>query len=411
VKIRKVEIKKGLRKDMKSVFDICDFGAQAGGKTKNTKAIQDAIDECHRAGGGMVLCGAGTFLTGALLLKSNVELHLAAGCRLAGSGDLADYPDFAAQGFRGEYAPEKSVKYLVGAAGAENISITGPGELNGSGPAFYEPDLTAAKLPKPPTPRPRIIMFFQCRKVLFEGASFADSPCWTFWLMQCREVNVHRVRISGNRRLRNVDGIDVDSCRNVTISDCIMDTEDDCVVLRAIQSMYASPAVCENITVSNCVLESACQGIRIGCPGDAVIRNCSFSNLVINSAANGITIQHPKRYLPKGSRGLADIHDIVFSNIAINCRSKPIWIFVEEEIALQRLSDLSFANLRIKSGDPCLVQGSRETTIRNISFSNIEIETSGDDAIILRNCENVRLDNTGLTNRREQPAGAGQAAV
>ena len=392
---------------MKHYFDICEYGACPDGKTKNTQAIQKAIDECHQAGGGRVLCGAGCFLTGSLVLKSNVELHLMPGCRIVGSPCLDDYEDFVAPGFLGDSAPEKSSISLIHAAEAENIAITGPGEVNGSGMAFYDMSSADAtgKLSKPPTPRPRLVMFYKCRHVRFEDTSFIDSPCWTFWLMKCQEVNIHCVKIHGDRRMRNNDGIDIDSCRNVTVSDCLIDTEDDCLVLRAIQQMYVTPAVCENVTVNNCVLDSQCKGILVGCPGDALIRNCTFSNLVISNAAKGIAIEHPKCYLPEDSRGSADIHDIMFSNITINCNlrdpANPIRIYVEEGVELKRLSNLSFANFRIKSAGPCLVQGSRETTIRNVSFSNIEIETSGEDAIICRHCQGVKLANVELANRPE----------
>lgn len=390
-----------------SAFDIMDFGAVADGKTKNTPAIQKAIDACHQAGGGMVLCGAGCFLTGSLKLKSNVELHLLPGCRILGSPCLDDYEDLTAPGFNADNAPEKSTKSLIRAVEAENIAITGPGEINGSGLAFYDAGSadTAGKLSKPPTPRPRIVMFYKCRHVRLEDTSFIDSPCWTCWLMKCQEVNIQRVKIRGDRRMRNNDGIDIDACRNVTVSDSRFDTEDDCLVVRAIQQMYATPAVCENITVDNCVLESQCKGILVGCPGDALIRNCTFSNLVINNAAKGIAIEHPRCYLPEGSRGSADIHDIIFSNITINCTLRdpknPIRVYVEEGVELKRLTDLTFSNLRIKSGGPCLVQGSRETTIQNVSFSNVEIETSGEDAIICRHCRGVKLTNVELSNRPE----------
>jgi len=385
---------------MKHYFDILEFGAIPDGKTKNTQAIQKAIDACHQAGGGRVLCGAGSFLTGSLTLKSNVELHLTTGCRIVGSTSLADYADFTASGFIGENAPEKSIKCLIGAVDAQNIAITGPGEINGSGLAFYEVKSTTGKLRKPPTPRPRIIMFYKCRNVRFEDTSFIDSPCWTFWLMKCSEVNVNRVKIRGNRRMCNVDGIDIDSCRNVTVSDCLIDTEDDCIVLRAIQNMFDAPAVCENVTVNNCVLDSQCQGIRVGCPGDGIIRNCTFTNLVIhNSHNNGILFEYPARYLPKDGRTTADVHDILFSNVVIDCVKWPVKIIVEDGIKLSRLSGLSFSNFRIKSGGPCLVQGSRETIIRNVSFSNFEIETSGEDAVVCRYCRGIKLTNVELSNR------------
>jgi polygalacturonase len=389
---------------MKSYYDICEFGAQPDGKTMNTAAIQKAIDACHQAGGGRVLCGPGCFLTGSLTLKTNVELHLTAGCRIKGSPPLADYGEFVAPGLFGKWAPEKSCISLLGAVDAENIAITGPGEINGSGVAFYDVNSadSSGKLGKPPTPRPRLVIFYKCRHVRVEDASFVDSPCWTLWLMKCREVNIHRIQIRGDRRMRNNDGIDIDACRDVTVSDCILDTEDDCLVLRAIQQMYDTPAVCENVTVNNCVLGSQCQGVRIGCPGDGVIRNCTFSNLVIhNSRCNGILFEFPRRYLPENGQMLADVHDIMFSNVVIDCAKWPIKIVVEEGIKLPRVSDLSFSNFRIKSGGPCLVQGSPETIIRNVSFSNIEMETTGPDTITCRYCRGIKLTNVELTNRTE----------
>ncbi len=385
-----------------NIYRIEDFGAVSDGKTINTGIIQKAIDTCHEEGGGKVLCGSGVFRTGTLTLRSNVELHIPAGCKILGSENPDDYEDLTGSGFKSEAAPERSSNCLIRAAESENVAITGAGEINGSGLAFYDASSVNpyGKLARHLTPRPRIIMFYRCHNVLFQDTTYVDSPCWTFWLMQCENVNVHRLKIRGDRRMTNVDGIDIDACRNVTVGDCIMDTEDDCIVLRAIQGMYDIPAVCENITVSNCILDSRCQGIRIGCPGDGVIRNATFSNLVIRSDSNnGIKIENPRIYLPEGSTGSADIHDIVFSSITVNCRRYPIYIYVEEGVRLKRLSDFTFSNFTINSGGPCVVQGSRETIIKNISFNNIKIETSGEDAVVCRQCEDVKFSNVAFSNK------------
>ena len=383
-------------------FDVRDFGGVSDGKTVNTTAFQQAIDACHEAGGGRVLCGPGTWVTGCVELKSNVELYLTQGCRIVGSPRLADYSPLVVDGFHTELSPEKSAHSLIRAVDAENIAITGPGVIDGAGLAFYDPRAVAEgkrKLDKPNTPRPRIGMFYRCRDVRIDGPTFIDSACWTLWLMQCESVRIHRITIRGNRRMRNVDGIDIDACRDVTVSDCQMDTEDDCIVLRAIQQLYDAPAVCENVTVTNCVLKTACQGVRVGCPGDGVIRNSTFSNLVIQSAGNGILFENPHRYLPPDSRGNADISNILFTNVVIHCRRWPIRVVVEDGIALRRLADLSFSNFRIRSGGPCVIQGSPETIIRNVRLANMKIETSGDDAIICRHCEAVRLTDVELSNR------------
>jgi polygalacturonase len=264
-------------------------------ETLNTAAIQATIDACHGAGGGTVWCGPGDFRTGALQLKSRVELHLATGCRLKGSPDLAAYAPMVAPGFHADRAPEASSQSLLWAVDAEDIAITGNGTIDGAGLAFYEDPTGEGKLAKPPTPRPRIGMFYRCRDVRIMDTDFVDSPCWTLWLMRCEGVTIQRITITGNRRMRNVDGIDIDACRDVTISDCRFDTEDDCLVLRAIQHVYDEPVTCENVVISNCILRSGCQGVRVGCPSDGTIRNCTFANLVIESSNNGIVFDNPAR--------------------------------------------------------------------------------------------------------------------
>jgi len=157
---------------------------------------------------------------------------------------------------------------------------------------------------------------------------------------------------------------------------------------------------CENVAVSNCVLDSWCQGIRVGCPGDGVIRNCTFNNLVITSQANGIVFNNPRDYLPNGCVGSADIRNILFSNMVIDCMGTPIKMDVDPGVSLPHLGRVSFSNFRIKSGGPIVLQGSPETIIRDVSFSNVEIETDGDDAIICRHCQGVKLTNVELSNRR-----------
>lgn len=244
-----------------------------------------------------------------------------------------------------------------------------------------------------------MIMFYRCANVSLRDASFVDSPLWTVWLMKCKDVFVRGLKISGDKRLINNDGIDIDSCSHVTVSDCVFKTEDDCLVLRSMGKFYDEPCVCENVAVSNCVFETACNGIRIGCPGDSVIRGGSFTNIIIKSSGSGISFDNPKHYLRGGREGTADIYDMVFSNFTVESRRFPLRISIDENIKLKRLSDIRFTGFRIRSGLPCVVQGSPETQIRNVSFANGDIETSGKDGILCRNCSGVGFTDINIKNK------------
>jgi len=226
-----------IRLIVSKIFNIQEYGAIPDGKTLCTDAVQGAVDACHEAGGGVVLCESGEFLSGSIELKSHVELHLGVGCKIIGSTDLAELNDFESDGFINEASPEGTCKYLVGAQHATNIAITGPGEINAQGVGFYDQEALRpnGKFKTKPPERPRIVMFHKCKDVKLTEASFVDSPCWTIWLMQCERVQINKIKIRGDQRMMNNDGIDIDACKDVTVSDCFIKTDDDCLVLRAIQ--------------------------------------------------------------------------------------------------------------------------------------------------------------------------------
>ncbi len=358
--------------------------------------IQQAIDRANAAGGGRVVLEPGIYPCGTVYLKSNVELHLMAGAKLQGSDKPDDYDDVCVE-LRS--VPEGSRKVLLVAVDAENIAVTGPGEINGAGPEFYDRNVPeGAMFGKPPHPRPRMVQFLNCRNVRLQETSFIDSPGWTMWLIHCENVWINRIRVEGDQRMINNDGIDIDECRNVTINDSFFKTGDDCLILRSIPKSDDVEPVCENVTISNCTLNSRCQGIRVGCPSDGTIRNCTFSNLVIKGPGNGININNPKRYLGKGCNGNLNLHDVSFNNLVIESGLVPIWINVEDGIKLRSLGQMTFSNIRVKAPRPIRLEGCADTYIENVRFSEVYAEINDTTAIVATFCRRLTLNQVELSN-------------
>src|SRR5690606_34220800 len=124
-------------------------------------------------------------------------------------------------------------------------------------------------------------------------------------------------------------------------------------------------------------------------------------NLVITSTGNGIVFDNPKRYLREGAPGTAEVYGISFSHVTIRCENAPIKIYVEEGIELPRLGDLSFSHLRIQSGGPCRIEGNPRSVSRNVTFDDVEMVASGDQAVLVRHAEGIRFSNVRITHLRE----------
>lgn len=363
---------------------------------KSGKAIQQAIDAVHASGGGRVALESGLYPSGTLYLKSNVELHIPAGAVLQGHDDYRLYDDF----FDADYpvTPENSRKALIVACRAENISITGKGEINGQGPAFYDTDVPAGHFFKrPATPRPRLIQMFGCQNVTLTDINLIDSPGWSMWMVACRNVHVSRIRIEGCQQMMNNDGFDMDSCSHVTISDSIFKTGDDCLVLRAIVLKKGEPAVCEYITVNNCLLNSPCQGIRLGCPSDDTIRHCRFSNITFKGRGTAILSQHPERYLRKNDTGYAHISDIVFDNFDIDANGFAIYLKCMPGINIRGIERLTFTNFRINARQAILLEGHADAVLSDIQLNNITGTFRENTPLITNYVRRLKMNNIELT--------------
>lgn len=321
-------------------LDVRRFGAVGDGKTKNTAALQRAIDTASAAGGGTVYVPAGIYLTGGLVLKSNTCLYLDAGATLLGSTDPADYEDHPGPAAGGD----ANTRHLLFAENAENIAICGLGTVDGQGPTFWQP--THRPPPRPedlwrdviaydyrpirqggkqirPSP---MLEFVRCRNVHIEGVLLANSPGWTLRPILCESVTIRGIRVRNPVYGPNTDGMDITCCHNVFISDCDIATGDDAICLKS-ENPYGGPVQAnENITITNCVLTTCCNGFKMGTATHGAFRDITFTNSVIyNADADPINARVIAGIAIEMVDG-GSVEGIVISNIAMRNVRTPLFV-------------------------------------------------------------------------------------
>jgi len=231
-------------------ISVTQTGAIGDGQTLNTAAIQAAIDRCGETGGGTVLFPAGRYVTGTLLLRSKIALRLEEVAGLLGSTNLADYrlvdPFVDGTGAQMGYA-------LIAGVDVSDVAIEGPGSIDGRGK-----ETLAARGPGEKSKRPFLVRFVRASGVRLSHVRMQQSAAWMAHFFQCRGVTAEGVSIL-NRAGSNNDGFDIDSCENVRIRNCEIDSGDDAICLKT-----TSARPCRDISVSGCTLKTNCAGIKFG---------------------------------------------------------------------------------------------------------------------------------------------------
>lgn len=372
----------GLCADAKD-YDIRAFGAKGDGITKNTEAIQRAIDACSAAGGGRVVLEGGRYVTGTVLLKDGVELHLDVTGTLVGSPDWRDWRDQPnCRHLDMAMCPRHRNAALVFADEAKRIAITGRGRIDANGTAFVEPVPDYREglryrrvygLDKSP---PRAVLFAGCSDVTVTDVTVSNLPAgWSFWVHDCDRVRFDRVSILTPVDYPNNDGVHVNCSRDVTISNCIIETGDDCIVVRANSASLRENRPCERVCVVNCTLRTYANGIRIAWLNDGAVRDCVFSNIVINRSANGIGIVlpewHPRDGMPDQGREATLVENLSFDNIVmdrLNARPVAIEIATNAETRCEAIRNIRFSNMTCRGLEFPRLIGRAGNPIEDITF-------------------------------------------
>jgi polygalacturonase len=362
-----------------NVCDVRKYGAKGDGTTKDTAAIQAAIDACAGGSGGTVKLAGGTFLSGPIVLKSNVTLDLAKDATLLGSPDHADYPkktEFRGPGYQS----------LVSATNAEHVSITGSGVIDGAGESWWKiarATKNSGVLGSENT-RPRLVVFDHCKHILVEGVTIQNSPYWQLVPYYSDDVTIRNVRILADIHSPNTDAIDPFSSSNVIIDHVYADTGDDDIAIKS--GMINSPGPddpSKNIIITDCEFIHG-HGLSIGSEVAGGAQNIHAERIHFKGTDNGIRI---KANRDRGN----DVSNISFKDITMEDVKVSVLIseyypkaLPEGEITaepVQRLTpqfhDITIENLKsTNSAWAGVIIGLPESPVRDVVLKNVSIEAN-----------------------------------
>jgi polygalacturonase len=410
-------------------FRITKYGAVGDGKTDCTEAFRRAIDECSKKGGGRVVVPAGEFSTGAIHLKSNVNLHVSKGATIKFSRDPNKYLPVVFSRWEGmelmNYSP------FIYAYEQTNIAITGEGTLDGqSKEGFWkwhgnpkyggDPKVISQKPDRAklyemmdkgvPVAervfaegtylRPQFIQPYKCKNVLIEGVKIIDSPMWEIHPVLCENVIVRRVWISSHGP--NNDGCDPESCKDVLIEDCYFDTGDDCIAIKSGRNADGRRlnAPTENVIIRGCTMKDGHGGITVGSEISGGVRNLFAENCRLDSKDLWTAL----RVKNNASRG-GKLENFYFRNITVGQVSRAVVEidFNYEEGAkgefVPIVRNYTVENLICAKGSRAVdLQGLDnapiyDVTMKNCTFNLIEKES------ILKNVRGVKLENVKVNGK------------
>ncbi|MBL7737839.1 MAG: glycoside hydrolase family 28 protein [Chitinophagaceae bacterium] len=420
----------------KDTLSIVKYGAVPDGNTLNTKSINGAIDACNKKGGGVVLVPSGLWLTGPVVLKSNVNLHLAGGATLLFTDDKKEYPLVAANW---EGLPQMRNQSPISATGASNIAITGKGIIDGNGDAWRavkkdkftesqwkkkvesggvlsedkktwypsEAFLMASKGPANPGQilpgrdsayyanvkdflRPNLLLLTQCKYILLEGVTFQNSPAWCLHPLMSEHLTVKNIFVKNPWYAQNGDGIDVESCKNVLIENSVFDVGDDALCMKSGRDAEGRKRgmPTENVIIRGCTVYAAHGGFVIGSEMSGGARNMYISNCTFIGTDIGLRFK-----TTRGRGGIVEnifIRDIYMKDIPAEAILFDMYYMAKDPVVLAG-EKRELPKVEFKPVDETTPQ------FRNFHISNVYCN-GAEKGIFVRGLPEMHVKNIVLEN-------------
>ena len=402
---------------------IKDYGAIGDGATLDTKAFQAAIDDCAQKGGGTVEVSSGTFLTGAIRLKSNIDLHLADGSRVLFSANPDDYLPAVFTRWEGielyNYSP------LIYGQNIQNVAITGKGTLDGQGQiwlpwkdrateaAQHLYDMARNGVPveqrifatQNDALRPSFIEFINAQNVRLENFSITNSPMWTIHPLYSENVLMRDLHISTTGE--NTDGIVIDSSKNVLVEDSELSTGDDAISIKSglDQDGLRVGRPSENIVIRDSIIDDGHSGVAIGSEMSGGVRDVLLQNLKINNVDQGIRI---KSALGRGGvveNIWADEINVIGTKSGIGSAENSAFQIdlgydaattVSSNNDIPVLHNFYITGLRVGQAQYIVfIKGLKESVLKNISFT--DTQGASKLGVHLENCDKVSFSQTSIS--------------
>ena len=372
-------------------YNVVDFGAVNDTTVLSTAAIQRAIDDCSKAGGGRVVVPAGIYKIGTLVMRSHVNLHLEQGATLYGSTRLEDY-----RPLKTDYVSlrtQTATVQLIYAYGVEDVTISGYGTIDGRGRAFKKLSWNDEGIT-----RPHLLRFIQSRDIRIENITLRNSACWMQHYLACDRLQISGIKVV-NRNNYNNDALDLDGCHDVVVTGLIADSDDDAITLKS-----TSPRLCENIRIADCVVSSHCNAVKLGTETNGGFRNINISGIVVKPSSN----QQEKFFGQwRGTSAISleivdggTMENVSLSDFTVEGTESPIFI---------RLANRG-RGYKLRGGDGTLSGNGNDDTIaelipidhvgtmRGLHLTNISVRNAGPVGCSITGLSNHPVEDVWLTN-------------